>query len=130
MVLSNFSHQNAWHLGLNMLALYSFMDVSVHYLGKEQFLALYASGGKELYLICQDSLRETALINLVFISSNLATSLAKLPKLPNLMPKRPKLTLLCNVNNLNCRADFSLSLHKCFMGAINIADVIDIAVPE
>ncbi|XP_003747674.2 presenilins-associated rhomboid-like protein, mitochondrial [Galendromus occidentalis] len=45
MLLSVFSHQSALHLGCNMFALYSFMEVGVSLMGREHFLATYLTGG-------------------------------------------------------------------------------------
>ncbi|CAH2068534.1 unnamed protein product, partial [Iphiclides podalirius] len=45
MVLSTFSHYSALHLAANMYVLYSFMPAAVAFLGKEQFVAMYLSGG-------------------------------------------------------------------------------------
>lgn len=45
MVLSNFSHYSPFHIGLNMMVLYSFSDLGVHLFGKENFMALYFSSG-------------------------------------------------------------------------------------
>lgn len=45
MFLSTFSHNSLLHLGFNMFALHSFMQLTVHSLGIEQFTALYLTGG-------------------------------------------------------------------------------------
>ncbi|CAH0722517.1 unnamed protein product, partial [Brenthis ino] len=45
MVLSTFSHYSTFHLAANMYVLYSFMPAAVTSLGKEQFVAMYLSGG-------------------------------------------------------------------------------------
>ncbi|KAJ6222514.1 hypothetical protein RDWZM_001059 [Blomia tropicalis] len=45
MILSNFSHYSPMHFGLNMFVLYSFANIGVHIMGKENFLALYLSSG-------------------------------------------------------------------------------------
>ncbi|KAH3663422.1 hypothetical protein WICMUC_005948 [Wickerhamomyces mucosus] len=41
---SAFSHQEIWHLGMNMLALYSFGTSLVHIIGVENFTMLYLNG--------------------------------------------------------------------------------------
>ncbi|XP_032674279.1 presenilins-associated rhomboid-like protein, mitochondrial [Odontomachus brunneus] len=45
MVLSMFSHLSIFHLAGNMYVLHSFSTIAVSSLGKEQFLAVYLSGG-------------------------------------------------------------------------------------
>nr|CAG4643271.1 EOG090X07NR [Ilyocryptus agilis] len=45
MVLSTFSHYSFLHFGVNMYVLHSFVDGAAHSMGKEQFLAFYASAG-------------------------------------------------------------------------------------
>ncbi|XP_049887306.1 presenilins-associated rhomboid-like protein, mitochondrial [Pectinophora gossypiella] len=45
MILSAFSHYSALHLAANMYVLYSFMPAALAALGKEQFVAMYLSGG-------------------------------------------------------------------------------------
>ncbi|XP_041974481.1 presenilins-associated rhomboid-like protein, mitochondrial [Aricia agestis] len=45
MVFSTFSHYSTLHLAANMYVLYTFMPAAVASLGKEQFVALYLSGG-------------------------------------------------------------------------------------
>ncbi|KAL4709169.1 hypothetical protein ACJJTC_008097 [Scirpophaga incertulas] len=45
MLLSTFSHYSTFHLAANMYVLYSFMPAAVNSLGKEQFVAMYLSGG-------------------------------------------------------------------------------------
>ncbi|XP_046647884.1 presenilins-associated rhomboid-like protein, mitochondrial isoform X2 [Daphnia pulicaria] len=45
MVFSTFSHHSFLHFGANMYVLYSFMNATTHYMGKEQFLAFYLSAG-------------------------------------------------------------------------------------
>eukprot|EP01135_Chromosphaera_perkinsii_P003136 Nk52_evm25s236 gene=Nk52_evmTU25s236 len=42
-ILSAFSHQEVWHLGVNMFVLIDFSRVAYEVLGKEQFLAFYVS---------------------------------------------------------------------------------------
>ncbi|CAG8482043.1 12120_t:CDS:10 [Acaulospora morrowiae] len=42
---SMFSHQQFWHFGMNMMALYSFGDIIYHLFGREQFLAFYVTSG-------------------------------------------------------------------------------------
>lgn len=43
MVLSAFSHFNLWHIAANMYVLWSFANVSISLLGREQWLAVYLS---------------------------------------------------------------------------------------
>ncbi|KAL8567226.1 hypothetical protein ACOMHN_046636 [Nucella lapillus] len=43
MMLSAFSHFNLWHIAANMYVLWSFANVSLNMLGREQWLALYLS---------------------------------------------------------------------------------------
>ncbi|XP_065056569.1 presenilin-associated rhomboid-like protein, mitochondrial [Rhopilema esculentum] len=45
MFLSTFSHAELWHLGCNMLVLWSFASPIQDMLGPEQFLAFYLTGG-------------------------------------------------------------------------------------
>lgn len=45
MVFSMFSHYNVFHLAANMYVLHSFSTLAVSSLGKEQFMAVYLSGG-------------------------------------------------------------------------------------
>jgi membrane associated rhomboid family serine protease len=45
LLTSCFSHQELWHFGLNMMALWSFGGVVHDYLGREQFLAFYLTTG-------------------------------------------------------------------------------------
>ena len=45
MINSVFSHVNWWHFFVNMYCLHSFLGPCVETLGKEQFLAVYLSGG-------------------------------------------------------------------------------------
>jgi len=45
MFLSTFSHSELWHLGCNMLVLWSFASPIQGLLGSEQFLAFYLTGG-------------------------------------------------------------------------------------
>ncbi|XP_074658083.1 presenilin-associated rhomboid-like protein, mitochondrial [Tubulanus polymorphus] len=45
MLLSTFSHYSFFHLAANMYVLWSFSSVVTHYLGKEQFLGFYLTGG-------------------------------------------------------------------------------------
>ncbi|KAI9229919.1 MAG: hypothetical protein DHS80DRAFT_1216, partial [Piptocephalis tieghemiana] len=43
LLTSAFSHQELWHLGFNMVGLYSFGKAVHHILGTEQFLSFYLS---------------------------------------------------------------------------------------
>ncbi|ORX90955.1 rhomboid-domain-containing protein [Basidiobolus meristosporus CBS 931.73] len=45
LLTSTFSHQEFWHFGFNMFALYSFGEVCMRILGPEQFVAFYLSTG-------------------------------------------------------------------------------------
>ncbi|KAH8555756.1 hypothetical protein BGW37DRAFT_418484 [Umbelopsis sp. PMI_123] len=45
LLTSCFSHQEFWHFGLNMMALWSFGGLVHDYLGREQFMAFYLSTG-------------------------------------------------------------------------------------
>lgn len=45
LLTSCFSHQELWHFGLNMMALWSFGGIVHDYLGREQFLAFYLTTG-------------------------------------------------------------------------------------
>ncbi|KAI8579594.1 hypothetical protein K450DRAFT_164948, partial [Umbelopsis ramanniana AG] len=45
LLTSCFSHQEFWHFGLNMMALWSFGGLVHDYLGREQFLAFYLTTG-------------------------------------------------------------------------------------
>ncbi|KAK9766885.1 hypothetical protein K7432_003708 [Basidiobolus ranarum] len=45
LLTSTFSHQEFWHFGFNMFALYSFGEVTMRILGSEQFVAFYLSTG-------------------------------------------------------------------------------------
>ncbi|CAK9813489.1 Presenilins-associated rhomboid-like protein, mitochondrial [Anthophora plagiata] len=45
MLLLTFSHYSPFHLFINMYVLYNFCTVAVSLLGREQFLALYLTGG-------------------------------------------------------------------------------------
>ncbi|KAG2187740.1 hypothetical protein INT44_005430 [Umbelopsis vinacea] len=45
LLTSCFSHQEFWHFGLNMMALWSFGGLVHDYLGREQFLAFYMTTG-------------------------------------------------------------------------------------
>jgi len=45
MVLSSFSHYSIIHMVTNMYVLWTFSSSIVSLLGREQFLALYLSGG-------------------------------------------------------------------------------------
>jgi len=45
LLLSTFSHHSLIHLGVNMFVLHSLAPHMVHFLGKEQFLAVYLIGG-------------------------------------------------------------------------------------
>lgn len=56
MVLSNFSHYSPFHIGLNMMVLYSFSDLGVHLFGKENFMALYLSSGLSEYKLGEQHL--------------------------------------------------------------------------
>jgi len=45
LLLSTFSHYSLLHLGVNMFVLHSLAPPMVHLMGKEQFLAVYLTGG-------------------------------------------------------------------------------------
>lgn len=45
MILSTFTHNDIFHLGINMFVMFSFAQSGVAVLGKEQFLAVYTSAG-------------------------------------------------------------------------------------
>ncbi|XP_048005934.1 presenilins-associated rhomboid-like protein, mitochondrial [Leguminivora glycinivorella] len=45
MILSTFSHYSTLHLAANMYVLHSFMPAALASLGKEQFVAMYVTGG-------------------------------------------------------------------------------------
>lgn len=51
MILSNFSHHSALHLFINMYVLWSFSLAITDFLGREQFVAMYLSAGKQHGLV-------------------------------------------------------------------------------